>query len=189
MMEESSRFLSLSGLSGILVGIFAITGALISSDILSSGTDNGMYESKMVTQLGIIAAIVLILSLVTIIIHTNRKTKKAGKKFWNAGSRLMMINLAVPLISGGLLIFVLLYKEYFDIILPVTLIFYGLALVNASKYTRHEIFYLGIFEILLGICASIFTSFGLLIWAFGFGVLHIIYGTLMYFRYEYKSNA
>jgi len=188
MMEESSRFLSLSGLSGILVGIYAIVGAIILFQLLNPGTGSGMYENKNISQSITIALIVLIISLVTIIVLTSRKTKKAGKKFWNAGSRLMMVNLAIPLITGGLLVFIFIYKEYFDLLLPVTLLFYGLALVNAAKFTRHEIFYLGIFEILLGIFAAIFTTFSLLIWAIGFGILHIIYGTLMYFRYEHNKN-
>ncbi len=188
MMEESSRFLSLSGLSGILVGIYALVGAFVSYQIISSGTDAGMYESRIISQLTVIAVVVLILSLATIIILTTRKTKKAGKKFWNAGSRLMAINLAVPLVTGGILILVFLSKEYYEIISPSCLVFYGLALVNAAKFTRQEIFYMGIFEILLGILAAIFSSFGLLLWALGFGILHIVYGTFMYFRYEHKTN-
>ncbi len=188
MMEESSRFLSLSGLSGILVGIYALIGAFISYQILNSETDDGMYESKIVSQLTIIAVVVLILSLVTIIILTTHKTKKAGKKFWNAGSRLMIINLAVPLVTGGILILAFLSKEYYEIISPSCLVFYGLALVNAAKFTRQEIFYMGIFEISLGILAALFSSYGLVLWAMGFGILHIVYGTLMYFRYEHKTN-
>lgn len=188
MMEESSRFLSLSGLSGILVGIFALVGAYISFRLLKTGTDAGMYESKVVSQLTVIAAIVLILSMVTIIILTTRRTKKAGKKFWNAGSRLMLINLAVPLITGGILILVFLSKGYYEIISASCLVFYGLALLNAAKFTRQEIFYMGIFEISLGILAALFSSYSLVLWALGFGVLHIVYGTLMYFRYEHKTN-
>ena len=188
MMEESSRFLSLSGLSGILVGIYALVGAFISYRILNSGTDDGMYESGIISQLTSIAVVVLVLSLFTIIILTSRKTKKAGKKFWNAGSRLMLINLAVPLVTGGILILVFLSKEYYEIISPCCLVFYGLALVNAAKFTRQEIFYMGIIEISLGIMAALFSTYGLGFWALGFGILHIVYGTVMYFRYEHKTN-
>ncbi len=189
MMEESSRFLSLSGLSGILVGIYALVGAYISFRLLDNGADAGMYESRVVSQLTVIAVIVLVLSLVTIIILTTGKTKKAGKKFWNAGSRLMIINLAVPLVTGGILILVFLSKEYYEIISPSCLVFYGLALVNAAKFTRQEIFYMGTIEISLGILAALFSSYSLIFWALGFGVLHIVYGTFMYFRYEHKTNA
>ena len=66
------------------------------------------------------------------------------------------------------------------------LIFYGLALINSSKYTFFEIRYLGIAEIVLGLIASVFVSSGLILWAAGFGLLHIIYGIIMYYKYERK---
>lgn len=188
MMEESSRFLSLSGLSGILVGIYALVGAFLSYQLLNTQTDMGMYDSGTVLQLTIIATVVLILSFVTILILTSRRTKKAGKKIWNASTRLMMINLSVPLLTGGILILIFLSREYYEIIFPSSLIFYGLALVNAAKFTRQEIFYMGIIEISLGILAALFSSYSLVFWALGFGILHIVYGTFMYFRYEYKTN-
>jgi hypothetical protein len=43
---------------------------------------------------------------------------------------------------------------------------------------------LGICEIGLGLIASIYMGYGLLFWAVGFGVLHIIYGIVMYMKYE-----
>jgi hypothetical protein len=64
------------------------------------------------------------------------------------------------------------------------LIFYGLALLNASKYTLKEIRYLGMSEICLGLIASAWVQFGIVFWGIGFGMLHIIYGTFMYFKYE-----
>lgn len=190
LMEESSRFLSLSGLSGILVGIYALIGSFIAFNLLSNRElSSAFLEDNIKLQIILLSVAVLVFSIITIIVLTHRKAKKAGKKFWNAGSRMMMINLAVPLISGGILIVVFISREYFDLVLPASLLFYGLALVNAAKFTRQEIFFMGLFEILLGLLAAIFTSYGLLIWALGFGVLHIVYGTLMYFRYEYHSNV
>jgi hypothetical protein len=66
------------------------------------------------------------------------------------------------------------------------LIFYGMALLNGSKYTYHEIRALGILEVLLGLIASMNLGHGLLFWALGFGVLHIIYGVLVWYRHERK---
>ncbi|MGE5429024.1 MAG: hypothetical protein ACM3O8_14110, partial [Methylococcaceae bacterium] len=64
------------------------------------------------------------------------------------------------------------------------LIFYGLALVNAGKFTLSEVHYLGITEIVLGLMAAVFINWGLLFWALGFGVMHIVYGMMMYYKYE-----
>ncbi len=190
MMEESSRFLSLSGLSGILVGVYALVGSFLAFKMTQSDDLFGSLISDLVIpQMFFLAVTVLILSLITIVILTLRRAKKAGKKFWNPGSRLMMLNLAIPLISGGILILIFVFREYYEIIASGCLVFYGLALINAAKFTRQEIFYLGLFQVTLGILAAILPALGLLFWALGFGILHIIYGSLMYSRYEHKTNS
>jgi general stress protein CsbA len=70
------------------------------------------------------------------------------------------------------------------LIAPATLVFYGLALVNASKYTIRDVRYLGLCEVALGLVASFMVGYGLVFWAIGFGVLHIFYGLAMYYKYE-----
>ncbi len=190
MMEDSSRFLSLSGLSGILIGIYALTGAVLAFRMIqNSSPQENIYGVELVPQLMAIAFSVLIFSLITVILLTYNRARKAGRKIWNPGSRLMLINLSIPLISGGILILIFVYRGIFEIISPSCLIFYGLALINAAKFTRQEIFYMGLFQVSLGILAALFPSLALVLWALGFGIIHIIYGALMYFRYEYKTNA
>lgn len=189
MMEESSRFLSLSGLSGILVGVYALTGSFVAWVLIySEKTIKDFLYENITPQVSLVAGIVLILSVVTIVWLTSSKTKKAGKKFWNPGTRLMLINLALPITAGGVLTLIFVVRGVYEIAAPATLMFYGLALATAAKFTRQEIFWLGVFEIVLGIFAALIPSLGLLFWAFGFGVLHIIYGVLMYFRYERNSK-
>jgi len=189
MMEESSRFLSLSGLSGVLAGIYALIGAFIANSLIFSHKLFGkLLDSNILTSLLLLATVVLSLSIFTIIILTIRKAKKAGKKFWNAGSRLMLLNLSVPLVAGGILILIFVFRGVYEIVAPGCLIFYGLALVNAAKFTRQEIFYMGLFQLLLGLLAALLPAYAILFWALGFGAIHIIYGTVMYFRYEYKTK-
>lgn len=192
MMEQSSRFLSLSGLSGILVGLYALIGAFIAYQIIYfplSSPYRKIFPSEISSSLIVLGAVILILSLVTVLWLTYRKTKNSGKKFWNPGSRLMSIHLAIPLVSGGILILVFVSRGIFSIVSPSCLVFYGLALVNAAKFTRQEIFYMGLIQITLGILAAIFPGLGLLLWAIGFGLIHVIYGTVMYFRYEQKPKS
>ena len=190
MMEESSRFLSLSGLSGILVGIYALLGAFVANSIIYTNQLLGwLLNDNILPDLLLLAAFVLVLSFTTVIMLTRRKARKAGNKIWNPGSRLMLLNLTIPLVSGGILILIFILKGIHEIAAPGTLIFYGLALINAAKFTRQEIFYMGLIQIVLGIPAALFPSIGLLFWALGFGVVHIIYGTVMYFRYEHKTSV
>lgn len=189
LMESSSRFLTLSGLSGVLVGIIALAAAYLASLLISGNSNREIFSGQAVSQLILLGAVTLLISLATILILTRQRASRAGKKFWNPASRLILVNLSVPLVSGGILILVFIFREYFDLIASACLLFYGLALVNAAKFTHHEIFFLGILQVLLGLAAAIFPALGLLLWALGFGVLHLIYGTLMYFRYERNSNS
>jgi len=195
LMERSSRFISLSGLSGISAGIIALAGALfaffyLNFDIRYFDTNryfNDMLGKAIPEKIYVLmadAALILILALASAIFFTTRKAKRKGLKVWTASTRLMLYSLAIPLITGGLFCLILLYYNLIFLVAPATLIFYGLALLNASKYTLPEIQWIGICETGLGIIACILPGYGLIFWMVGFGVLHIVYGTVMYYRYE-----
>ncbi len=191
MMEHSSRFLSLSGLSGILIGIYALAGAFLANSIMQ-GNDASITplpaSSGIVSKLVILAVIVLFASIITVIALTYRKTLRDGDKIWNKGTRLLILNLAVPLVSGGILTAVFVMQQYYGTVVPALLVFYGLALVNAAKYTRQEIYYMGISQIATGILAALLPEYALHLWAFGFGAIHIFYGAIMHFRYDRKPK-
>ena len=190
MMDRSSRFISLSGLSGVLAGIYCLIGAVLAYTTLYTDTtsmDN--YAAVIVSQekverLFMIAISVIVLSLVTGISFSMRKAKKSNESLWNSSSRRLVINFAIPLFSGGFFILFLIEKEILGLVAPLTLLFYGLACVNASKYTLGDVRYLGITLIILGLLSTWFLGYGLLFWALGFGVCHILYGAIMYFKYD-----
>lgn len=189
MMERSSRFISLSGLAGVFAGVYALLGALLASRIMSERARNYSPEDFILTseknlQLYGIAAVVLVLSLLTAIFFTTRNARKKNQKIWDKRSQRMLINLAIPLVTGGIFVLILILQKSIYLVAPAMLIFYGLALINGSKYTLNDIRYLGISEIILGLIATWFYGHGLLFWAIGFGVLHIIYGAAMYWKYE-----
>jgi hypothetical protein len=188
MMERSSKFISLSGLSGILAGIYALIGAGIAYQIIYDGqntfTSSGFSVIINIAQLFSVALVVLLASLITCVILTIRKAKRKGQQVWGSVSKQVLFNMAVPLVAGGLVILILFSYGYFWVVAPASLIFYGLALVNASNFTFNDVRYLGIGEILLGLLAALLPGYGLLFWAIGFGVLHIIYGSIMYFKYD-----
>jgi hypothetical protein len=172
IMEESTRFLSLSGLSGVLAGVAALAGALIAWLFI---------DDKW--SLMVVAAAVLVLSLSVAFWLSVKKAKREGKHFWTPVSRKMLVHLFIPLVTGGILALVFLCQGNMQLIVPVFLIFYGLALVNAAKYTLGEIFYLGILEIITGLVLTIFPGWWLIGWSFGFGILHVVYGLVMYVKY------
>jgi uncharacterized membrane protein len=194
MMEESTRFLSLSGLSGIFAGVFAITGALIAYFlILNNGSIQQDEYFRILTEketqilrwkLIADALCVLILSIVFSLWFSSHKAKREGKIFWSPVSKRLLISMLIPLITGGIFIIVLLLQNNMQLVVPGLLIFYGLALVNAGKFTYDEVFYLGILEIITGLVSAFFSGWGIIFWVFGFGILHIVYGVIMYRKYE-----
>ena len=182
MMEQSSRFLSLSGLSGILIGLYALVGAYYAYRL----TEGLVVSELVVKKLVYSAVIVLLISIFTVIVLTYRKTKADGHKIWNKGTKLLIQNLLVPLITGGILSAIFILKGYYGALASLLLIFYGMALVNSSKYTRQEIYYMGLLQIALGILAALLPAYSIILWALGFGVVHIFYGAIMHFRYDKK---
>lgn len=190
MMNRSSRFISLSGLSGILAGIYSLIGAWFAYNTIYLDTLTfGNYKNLIITQESVyklfaIAIAVILLSLITGIILSYRKANKQNEKFWDASSRRLIINFMIPMATGGIFILFLIEKEILGLVAPLTLLFYGLACVNASKYTLGGVRYLGITMIILGLIATKFIGYGLLFWALGFGFCHLFYGAVMYFKYE-----
>jgi len=193
-MEDSSRFLSLSGLSGVFAGVTAIVGALVAYFFI---LDNGSIQIEdylrslsskealvLRWQLLADAAFVLVLSVLFALYFSMKKAKKDRKNFMTPISKRLLINLLIPLVTGGVFIIVLLLQDYIQLIIPAFLIFYGLALVNAGKFTFGEIFYLGTLEIITGLISAFVPGRGLIFWIIGFGVLHIVYGLAMYRKYE-----
>lgn len=196
LMERSSRFLSLSGFSGIFIGLYALAGAGAAGWYLGHAdpaiTDyQQLAASSDLKTLGPLltffmgdALLVLFLSLLTGYVFTQRLAKKQGSEIWDSTAKRLLINLMIPLVTGGVFCLILLQHQLPGLIAPCMLIFYGLALLNASKYTHNDLRYLGVIEIILGLTAAASTGYGLLFWALGFGIMHIVYGITMYFKYE-----
>lgn len=189
MMERSTKFLSLTGMSGIMAGIYALVGAYVAYNFyypqeISYNTLGGEGITESMLKLVLLALIILVLAVGTAIFLSYGKAKKQGEKIWNSAARRMVVNMTIPLVTGGIFILIIFSKGLIGLIAPLTLIFYGLALLNASKFTFEEVKYLGIIEIVLGLIASYFIGYGLLFWAIGFGIMHVIYGIYMHVRYE-----
>jgi hypothetical protein len=190
MMSKSSQFLSLSGLSGILAGVYALIGSYFAYSILNTeivtrnAYDLGYFQNKEVLALFAIAIAVIIASIVTRIILSSKKAKKQNENLWNETSKRVLIQFGTPLITGGIFALLLLQEEIYILIAPITLLFYGLSCINACRNTFRDIKYLGITMVILGLLSTYFSGYGLLFWSLGFGVCHIGYGSVMYFKYD-----
>jgi hypothetical protein len=196
MMQRSSRFISLSGLSGIAAGIWALIGACFAHNRITKYYTNYAHEgyagrnfTELRTNLFLLASAVAGLALITALYFTWRRAGKNKLPLWDHTSKQLIINTAIPMIAGGLFIIAMLQYSEWRFVAPACLIFYGLGLVSGSRYTLSDIRYLGFSEIVLGLINTQFIGYGLYFWAIGFGVLHIIYGFVMWWKYERNPNA
>lgn len=185
IMNKSSRFISLNGLSGIMAGIYALIGAGYAYWLVNNYSygklllDGWVFRTALLTLF-----LVLIASVGTAVFLTTQKAKKNNAKIWDNTTKRLLINFLIPLISGGIYIVIILSQGRYGQSGGLMLLFYGLALVNASKYTYGDIKYLGYIEIILGLLASYFIGYGFWFWVLGFGIMHIVYGSIMYFKYD-----
>ena len=189
-MERSTKFISLSGLSGVMAGIYALIGGYIGYCIVDQKYNNTIikdsYENNALIyqQVFLIALVVLVLSVLTGILLTIRQAKKKGDNYWNPVSKRLLVSMTIPLITGGLFIIILLLRANYDIIASACLVFYGLSLVSGSQFTFTDVKWLGFCEIALGLLALLIPEYGFWFWITGFGLLHIIYGSVMHFKYN-----
>ncbi|WP_203293482.1 hypothetical protein [Luteirhabdus pelagi] len=181
LMNRSSRFISLSGLSGIFAGIYAIVGALIVYFFLfPEPGDYLILDSWQFRWLLIDLGAVALLSVLTAYLLTTSKAKRNDEKIWDATTQRLLLHFLIPLVAGGIYILIKLNSQHYGLTGSLMLLFYGLALINASKYTIGNIKYLGYVEVVLGLICAAFPGYGFWFWVLGFGVCHIIYGSLMY---------
>lgn len=194
IMERSSKFMLLNSWAGFFAGTCALIGAVaVWFGVLEAGalhydefqcTVGGSPINSVTIGLGAVALVVLLLAGVAAIWFSYRKAQKARQKFWTSSTKRVLAHLLIPIVSGGIFVLILVSRNQIDLVASAMLVFYGLALVNAGKFTSGEIHYLGMAEIVVGLLAGIFATYGLVFWALGFGLLHLIYGVVMWMRYE-----
>ena len=188
MMAKSSRFISLSGLSGIAAGVCAMIGAFIANQSITAYfTDYNRYDHtprELRDRLIIIGLVVFIAALISAFLFTLRKSQKDNTPIWGTTSLRLLWNTFLPMAIGAALILKLIMQNNYHLVAPACLLFYGLGLINGSKYTLSEIKYLGYAQLVLGLFNLWLPQFGLYFWTLGFGVLHIVYGFVMWFKYE-----
>ena len=187
LMNKSSKFISLSGLSGILAGIYALIGAVFAYWLVAQSENGILILDEKVFRFIIIDLILVgVFSIGTAIYLTTKKAKKNNQKIWDSLTQRLLTSFIVPLLAGGLYILIILNQQRYGQTAALMLLFYGLALLSASKYTLGDVKYLGYTQIIIGLICAFFPGYGFWFWVLGFGIMHIVYGTVMYFKYDKK---
>lgn len=192
IMNRSAVFLSLSGWSGILAGSICLLASLLAyqwiytdpsvsmKDYASADSLAAVFQIQLVRKLTILAILTFLLVLITVFINTRSKALKEHTKLWDPAAQKMAVALFVPIIAGAFFILGLMRNHSLQLAVPASLVFYGLGLVSTSKFTFTDIRFIGFIDITLGIITLFLPQYGLLAWAIGFGLLHIVYGFLMF---------
>ncbi|TMM29520.1 hypothetical protein FDT66_10370 [Polaribacter aestuariivivens] len=185
LMNKSSKFISLSGLSGILAGIYALIGAGFAYWLVAQSENGILILDEKVFRFIIIDLILVgVFSIGTAIYLTTKKAKKNNQKIWDSLTRRLLTSFIVPLLAGGIYILIILNQQRYGQTAALMLLFYGLALLSASKYTLGDVKYLGYTQIIIGLICALFPGYGFWFWVLGFGIMHIVYGAVMYFKYD-----
>ncbi|MGJ8667668.1 MAG: hypothetical protein ACSHW7_14960 [Patiriisocius sp.] len=180
LMNRSSRFISLSGWAGIMAGMYAIIGGIVAYYIVANSAREYLILDGYVFKIIMLDLfLIAFFSVVTAVFITTRRAKKDGVKIWDDTTKRLLINFLIPLITGGIYIIIILGQQKYGQTGALMLIFYGLSLVSAAKYSIGHIRYLGFIEITLGLICAIFPGYGFWLWMLGFGVMHIVYGAIM----------
>lgn len=195
IMEKSTRFLSLDGMSAVVVGLYACLGAVVAYYILGGifpdwtggfAVPQLQINTPARLRLLLVFAVILVgICMITVIFMSRRKALKEGPSFgFDRTARRLLWHFFLPLIAGGVLCLSLIHQQHYGLTSSIMLIFYGIALIHASHYTYSNTRYLGYAEVLLGLADSFVEGYALLFWTIGFGLFHIIYGLWFYRKFE-----
>ena len=182
MMERSSKFKAISGLSILIVGILA---SLVSAYIYFFLGDYHINTPAKWRTTVIIAIALLVVAFTTVFVMSYLKAKRLNLRFtFDTTMRRLLLNFFIPMVAGGLLCIALLTQQHYGLVSSITLIFYGLALINSSHFSFPALRYLGYAELVLGLIDCFLVDYALLTWFLGFGVLHIVFGIIFILKYE-----
>jgi hypothetical protein len=193
---EQSRYRALSGLSWLFSGLVvlaAVAFAWVYLDYSYEGRFDhdqlfGNLEAippEYVQVLGTAAVVFLVLAAATMAFFNRRKARRLGLPVWNDAAWKMALAFVVPVVTGAAWGIILVFKYgLFGLVAPLTLLFYGLGLTQASTHTLPALRYLGLAEIGLGLVSCFLTRETLIFWGLGFGVFHVLFGGLMVLQGE-----
>jgi len=184
-MERHSSFFSLSGFTGILIGIVGCI-AIFLVDTMTHGYginfDGFSQLPILFLEIGImvIGILTIVLSLFILWKRGRNKAKKNKQGLWNAFAKKQRINLLLLLLVFLVILILIGSKGYYRLITPLLLSFYGLLLLNLSRFQSKSLLFLGLATLILGIVSYVSYTDKIFLLALGVGIFPIIYGLLTF---------
>lgn len=171
-MERSSSFTAVPGYGGILMGMTAIGAAYFASirAELHEWLSVWLVEAGLAFAIGLLAMWQKSRIIGTSLVST------PGKKF--------ALGFAPPLIAGGVVTLGLFRYGQFEIMMPVWMLCYGASVVCGGAFSVRIVPVMGWCFMALGAIALVLPStYGDLMMAASFGILHIVFGAVIARKY------
>ena len=171
-MERSKVFTSVPGYGGALMGATAIGAAIVAhhQPLIGNWLIVWLVEAALAFAVGLFALW--------------QKSKNSGESLVSVPARKFASAFAPPIIAGVVLTALFYYRGFFEFLPCAWLTLYGTAVVTGGAYSVRIVPVVGWIFVALGAVAAFApASWGNVLMALGFGVLHIVFGLIVARRY------
>jgi len=171
-MERSAVFTSVPGYGGALMGATAVGAAIIahSQPLITNWLIVWLVEAALAFSIGFFALW--------------QKSKNSGESLASVPAKKFALAFAPPIVAGIILTALFYYRGFFEFLPCAWLTLYGTAVVTGGAYSVKIVPTVGWIFVALGAVAAFAPArAGNLLMALGFGVLHIVFGSIVARRY------
>jgi hypothetical protein len=166
-MERAASFTAVPGWGGVAIGITAVA--------------TGIVAFRMAAQQQFLAWLVEgVLALTIGCIAVRMKSRRLALSLSSRPARRALLSFVPPLLAGAVLTTVLYRADLLTVLPGLWLLLYGAAVVTGGAFSVRIVPVMGICFMLLGgvaLLAPVISGNVFLI--LGFGVMHIVFGTLI----------
>lgn len=171
-MERSAVFTSVPGYGGALMGATAMGAAIIA------------YNQSRVENWLIVWLVEAVLAFAIGLFALWQKAKNSNVSLASVPARKFASAFAPPIIAGIILTALFYYRGFYPFLPCVWLTLYGTAVVTGGAFSVRIVPIVGWIFVAFGAVAAFApSSWGNLLMALGFGVLHIVFGLIVARRY------
>ena len=171
-MEGSSRFTAVPGYGGVLMGVTAVAAACIANQqiYLVDSLTAWLVEACLAFAIGLLAMW--------------QKSKIAGQSLISTPARKFAMSFAPPLLAGVVIVLGLWRSGHYYEMAPVCMVSYGAAVACGGAFSVRVVPIMGWLFIVAGAAAFVIpANYSNLMMAASFGLLHIVFGTVIAKKY------
>jgi hypothetical protein len=171
-MERAGSFTAVSGWGQIAIGVSAVLAAWIASQQIATALWLAVWMGEALVSLAIGVA------------TAGWKAHRAGMPLLSGPGRKFVLSLAPPLVAGALLTIVLFQAGLIQLLPGVWMLLFGVGVVTAGAFSVRIVPVMGCAFMLLGAVALFLPlGWGNALMAAGFGGLHLVFGSVIAWRY------